>query len=96
MQMPARSKRANTLRLVFFAVLFIVELSLIAVIFVPFGRFGSVSVPVEGHWQQEVPFGNAWWLPFAAIAMVVVFAMANVGLLITIWRTAKYLSKIGH
>ena len=87
--MPARSKRAKALRLAVFAGLFVVELSLITVIFVPFGRFGSANVPVEGHWEQEVPFSNAWWLPFVLISFFSVFALANIGLLITIWRALK-------
>ena len=42
-----------------------------------------------GHWEMEMPFNNALWLPFALIAFFSVFALANVGLLITIWRAAK-------
>jgi hypothetical protein len=89
--MPARSKRAKASRLAFFAGLFVVELSLITVIYVPFGRFGSANAPAAGHWGQEVPFSNAWWLPFATVVVVVVFTMANIGLLIKIWRAVKEL-----
>ena len=84
--MPAHSKRAKALRLVFFAGLFIIELGLIAVVYFP---FGGANASVDGHWEQEVPFSSAWWLPFALVVVVAVFTMANVGVLITIWRAVK-------
>lgn len=90
--MPVRSKRVNALRLAFFAGLLVVELSVIAIVYVPFRTFATASAPIEGRWKQEVPFGNAWWLPFAVMAIVVVFAMANIGILITIWRAVKQLN----
>jgi hypothetical protein len=93
--MPARSKRAKALRLILFAGLFVLELSLIAVIFVPFGWLRSGNSPVQGHWEQEFPFSNSSWLPLAgigAIAIVIVFAIANIGLLFKIWQAVRELN----
>jgi heme/copper-type cytochrome/quinol oxidase subunit 2 len=82
----------KALRLAFFVGLLVLELSSIVAVFFPSSAANS---PVDGHWEHEVPFSNAWWLPFASILVVVVFVSANVGVLIAIWRVVKELRANG-
>jgi len=41
---------------------------------------------------METPFRDALWLPFVLVAFFSVFALGNIGLLITIRRTIKDLT----
>jgi hypothetical protein len=68
----------------------IVELSLIAVFYV-LPQFETRNSP-SGHWEMETPFRDALWLPVVLIAFFSVFALGNIGLLITIRRTIKDLT----
>jgi hypothetical protein len=70
-----------------FAGMLAVELSLIPVFYVV-PQFGARNTPLGG-WQMETPFRNALWLPFVLIAFFSLFALGNIGLLITIWRAVK-------
>jgi hypothetical protein len=83
-----RSKTVKGLRLVFFVGLLIVELSSIGVVYFP---SSGANAPVDDHWGQEFPFSNARWLPFVSIVVLLVFVLANVGVLIAIWRSVKEL-----
>jgi hypothetical protein len=65
----------------------IVELSLIAVFYV-LRRFETRNTPL-GHWEMEIPFRDALWLPFVLIAFFSVFALGDIGLLITIRGQSK-------
>jgi hypothetical protein len=72
----------------FFLGLLIVELSSLAVVYLPLSR---ANTPIDGHLDQEFPFRSDWWLPFASIALVLVFVLANVGLLVAVWRSVREL-----
>jgi hypothetical protein len=85
--MPARSKITKGVRLIVFAGILVVELSLIAAFYVV-PQFEARNAPA-GHWEMETPLRNSSWLPFALIGFLSVFALGNIGLLITIWRAVK-------
>jgi type II secretory pathway component PulF len=85
--MPARSKIRKALRLAAFAGILIVELSLIAAFYVV-PQFEAQNAPL-GRWEMETPFRSAFWLPFVLIAFFSLFALGNIGLLITIRRAVK-------
>lgn len=85
--MPVRSKIRKALRLIVFAGILVVELSLIAV-FCVVPQFEVRNAPA-GHWEMETPLRNSSWLPFVLIGFLGIFALGNIGLVITIWRAVK-------
>ena len=85
--MRARSKITKALRLTVFAGILVVELSLIAAFYVV-PQFEARNAPA-GHWAMETPLRNSSWLPFVLIGFLGIFAAANIGLVITIWRALK-------
>jgi len=85
--MPSRSKRTKALRLAIFAGILAVELGFVAAFYVV-PQFEARNASL-GRWEMETPFNDALWLPFILIAFFSVFALANIGLLITIWRAVK-------
>jgi hypothetical protein len=86
--MPARSKIRKALRLIVLAGILVVELSLIAAFYVV-PQFEVRNAPA-GHWEMETPLRNSSsWLPFVLIGFLGIFALGNIGLVITIWRAVK-------
>lgn len=66
----------------------VVELSLIAAFYVV-PQFEVRKAPA-GHWEMETPLCNSSsWLPFVLIGFLGIFALGNIGLVITIWRAVK-------
>lgn len=86
-EMPARSKITKALRLTLLGGMLVVELSLIAAFYVV-PQFEARNTPA-GHWGMETPLRNSSWLSFVLIAFLGVFALSNIGLVITIWRAVK-------
>jgi hypothetical protein len=85
--MPAGSKITKALRLALFAGILIVELGFIAAFYV-IPQFEAQNAPL-GRWEMETPFRNALWLPFVLMAFFSLFALANIGLFITLWRAVQ-------
>jgi hypothetical protein len=85
--MAARPKLLKALRLALFAGILVLELSVIAALSV-LPEIQARNAPL-GHWEMETPFADSSWLPFVLISLLAAFVLANIGLLITIWRAVR-------
>ena len=82
-----RSKPTKTLRLALFVGALALELILIVEFWV-IPEFGTRNIP-NGHWEKEFPFSTSPWLPFFAIAFLVLFAFGNIGLIVMVLRAIR-------